>query len=63
MLKRLNELNVVIGIFFILLSIILLAGAILSQDLSGRANVITGVVFLIFGILMVVARSGNDEVS
>jgi hypothetical protein len=56
MLKRLNELNFVIGVFFILVSLILFGDRLVSKGLSGTLNLYTAVIFLIFGVLMVVIK-------
>lgn len=61
MLKRLNELNVVIGIFFLLLALILLVGAWLSPALSHPANVRAGVTFAIFGGVMLLVKGGYAD--
>ena len=61
MFKRLNELNFVIGLFFFLISLILLIGALVSPLLSGNINVYTGFTFLLFGILMMAIRSKGSK--
>ena len=60
MLKRLNELNFVIGLFFILVAVILLGGSFLSEKLSAPINIYTGTAFLVFGIVMVMIRNTKD---
>ena len=57
MLKRINELSFVIGLFFTLVAIILLAGYFVSEQLSAPINLYTGIVFLVFGLAMIVIRS------
>jgi len=57
MLKRINELSFVIGLFFTLVAIILIAGYFLVKDLASKINLYTGIVFLVFGLLMSVIRS------
>ena len=57
MLKRINELSFVIGLFFTLVAIILIAGYFLVTDLASKINLYTGIVFLVFGLLMIVIRS------
>jgi hypothetical protein len=52
MYKRLNNLGFVIGIFFIIISLILLIGGLLSASLSNRLDMYTGVSFLVFGFCM-----------
>lgn len=65
MLKRINELSFVIGVFFTLVAIILLGGYFISEQLSSPINLYTGIVFLVFGLAMVLIRSkakyGNDK--
>lgn len=60
MYKRLNELNFVIGLFFTIVSLILLAGSFLSQELSGKINIYTGIVFLIFGVVMIMIKGNKN---
>jgi hypothetical protein len=59
MYKRLNELNFVIGLFFTIVSLILLAGNFLSKELSGSLNLYTGLVFLAFGIFMILIKAAK----
>jgi hypothetical protein len=61
MYKRLNELNFVIGLFFTIVSFILLAGSFLSKELSGKMNLYTGIVFLVFGLLMITIKTQKDK--
>ena len=61
MLKRLNELNVVIGLFFLLLALILLVGAWSSPALSHPANVWAGAAFGVFGVLMLLVKGGYAD--
>lgn len=60
MLKRLNELNFVIGLFFIIVSLILFGGSLFSKEQPGNLNNYTGGAFMIFGLLMVFIR-GREE--
>ena len=57
MLKRINELSFVIGLFFTLVAIILLVGYLLTEELSAKINLYTGIIFLVFGLAMIVIRS------
>ncbi len=57
MFRRFNELSFVIGLFFTLMAIILLGGYLLVGQLSSPINLYTGLVFLVFGALMMVIRS------
>ena len=61
MIKRLNELNVVIGLFFLLLAAILLLGAGLSPALSHPANLKAGLTFGVFGVVMLLIRGGYAD--
>lgn len=60
MLKRLNELNFVIGLFFTLVSVILLVDTFLNKE-TGKLNLYTGVAFLIFGIFMIILKTGKSD--
>jgi len=62
MLKRLNELNFVIGLFFTIVSLILLGNSFFNKELTGNLNIYTGVVFLVFGIMMIlIKRNRRNE--
>ena len=62
MYKRLNELSFVIGLFFTIVSLILLAGYFLSKELARPINMYTGLIFLVFGIFMITIKSkGNVD--
>jgi len=52
MYKKLNNLAFVIGIFFIIISLILIIGGLLSAALNNKLNFYTGFSFLIFGCCM-----------
>lgn len=60
MLKRINELSFVIGLFFTLVAIILIGGYFLSTQLSSSVNLYTGIVFLVFGLAMILIRSKSN---
>jgi hypothetical protein len=60
MFKRLNELNFVIGLFFTIVSLILLASVFFDKELSGKLNLYAGIVFLIFGLFMISVKSRKD---
>ena len=49
MYNRLNNLGFVIGIFFIIVSLILLIGGLFSEALSNTLDLYTGFSFLVFG--------------
>jgi putative Ca2+/H+ antiporter (TMEM165/GDT1 family) len=61
MFRRINELSFVIGLFFTLVAIILLGGYFLSELLASKINLYTGIVFLIFGVLMVTIRNKKEH--
>jgi len=61
MLKRLNELNFVIGLFFTILSLILLADTFLSKEGTGKLNLYTGITFLVFGIFMISLKTDRSD--
>ncbi len=61
MYKRLNELNFVIGLFFLLASIVLLSGYFFSDHSNEKINLYTGIVFFLFGIIMMLLRSKEKE--
>jgi hypothetical protein len=56
MYKKLNDLQFIIGLFFTVLSLILLVSALLSDGMAGRLNIYTGIVFLVFGLAMMFIR-------
>lgn len=60
MIKKLNNLGFVIGIFFIIISLILLIGGLLSDALDNKLDYYTGFTFIIFGGLMVFFNRKND---
>lgn len=57
MLKRVNELSFVIGLFFTLVALILIGGYFLTKELSSAINLYTGIVFIVFGLAMIFIRS------
>lgn len=61
MYNRMTGLSFIIGLFFIILSVILLGGYLLTEALRFRINIITGVAFLAFGIFMVLVKSGEEN--
>jgi hypothetical protein len=62
MFRRINELSFVIGLFFTMVAIILIGGFMISVTMFSKANLYTGIVFLVFGLAMMLIRSGpkND---
>jgi hypothetical protein len=59
MLKKLNDLQFVIGLFFSVVSLILLFNVMLGTNVDGKLNIYTGAGFLIFGLAMMLIRKGN----
>jgi hypothetical protein len=61
MLKKLNQLSFVIGLFFILVAIILLVGYLISTSLKEAINLYSGLGMLVFGIFMVMIKEQEEE--
>lgn len=61
MYKKLNNLGIVIGIFFIIISLILLIGGLLSPALDNKLDYYTGFSFLLFGLIMIFFNRKNDN--
>jgi hypothetical protein len=61
MLKRFNELNFVIGLFFTIVSLILLVDTFLNKEGTGKLNLYTGIIFLIFGLFMILLKTGKEH--
>lgn len=53
MRKKATELSFIIGLFFLLVSLILLIGHFVSDLLTAPINLYSGIVFLLFGIFMI----------
>jgi len=53
MRKRATELSFIIGLFFLLVSFILLIGYFVSDLLTASINLYSGIAFLLFGVLMI----------
>jgi hypothetical protein len=60
MLKKLNDLQFVIGLFFSVVSVILLLNVLLSSQVQTRLNLYTGIGFLVFGVAMMLFRSNRQ---
>jgi len=56
MLKKLNDLQFVIGLFFSVVSVILLINVLMRAGAVIKVNAITGAAFLVFGVLMMFIR-------
>jgi uncharacterized membrane protein len=61
MYKKLNNLGFVIGIFFIIISLILIIGGFVSAALAYKLNFYTGFSFLVFGIFMAFLNRNNGK--
>lgn len=61
MYKKLSNLGFVIGVFFTIISLILLIGGLLSEALNNKLDFFTGFIFLIFGVLMAFFNRKNDN--
>jgi hypothetical protein len=59
MYKKLNDLQFVIGLFFSVVSLILLFNIFFGANADSKLNVYTGSVFLVFGLAMMLIRKGN----
>jgi hypothetical protein len=57
MLKKLNDLQFVIGLFFSVVSVILLLNVLLTAHEGSRLDLYTGVGFLVFGCCMMLIRN------
>lgn len=60
MLKKLNDLQFVIGLFFSIVSVILLLNVLLSSHTESKLNLYTGVVFLVFGLGMMFIKGSRQ---
>ncbi|MGH2566479.1 MAG: hypothetical protein ACRDE8_05360 [Ginsengibacter sp.] len=59
MYKKLSNLGFVIGIFFTIISLILIIGGLLSAALAYKLNFYTGFSFLVFGLFMIFFNGNN----
>lgn len=53
MLNRLTQLSFIIGAFFSVVALILMVGYYTSPLLSSALNIYAGIVFLLFGLMMI----------
>ena len=56
MYKKLNDLQFIIGLFFFVVSLILLVSALINDNMAGKLNIYTGIIFLVFGLAMMFIR-------
>ena len=61
MYHRFNSLRFVIGVFFSLLAIILVAGYFLSAEQHRTINLITSLCFGAFGAIMMAEKQSKEE--
>lgn len=61
MYKKLNNLGFIIGIFFTIVSLILIIGGLVSKALNSKLNFYTGFTFLAFGLLMAFFNKSNSN--
>jgi hypothetical protein len=61
MYKKLNDLQFVIGLFFSVVSVILLLNVLVGNNVQGKLNILTGSGFLIFGLAMMLIRKGDKQ--
>jgi hypothetical protein len=57
--KRYTSLSFIIGLFFLIVSVILLIGYFTSDVLSVSINLYAGIAFFLFAIFMI-TRNNND---
>ncbi len=62
MLRRLTELSFIIGLFFTIVSLILLIGYFTSPLLSSDKNMYSGIAFLVFGLLMILITMNKNNI-
>ena len=61
MYKRLTQLSFVIGLFFSIVSIILFGNMLINKEITAL-NLYTAIVFLVFGIYMIlIERKDKDS--
>jgi len=51
--KKITELSFIIGLFFTIVSLVLLIGYFTSPLLSSNKNIYSGIAFLVFGLFMI----------
>ncbi len=61
MYKKLNNLGFVIGVFFTIISLVLIIGGLVSPTLANKLNFYTGFVFLVFGLCMTILNRNNEQ--
>lgn len=61
MFQKLYKLNLIIGIFFLLLAVILLIDYLTDKAQAKSLNLYTGITFLLFGIFMCSINRNKNE--
>ena len=61
MLTKVTKLSFIIGLFFTLVSLVLLIGRFISTDLASDKNLYSGIVFFVFGLVMMLITPKNTE--
>ena len=61
MYKRFNELSFVIGLFFFILSLILIINELINTTITTSATLYSGIVFLAFGVIMMLVKNNDNE--
>ena len=59
--SRFTSLSFIIGLFFLIVAIILLAGYFFSSLLAAGINLYAGILFLAFGVFMVMIKENNPS--
>ncbi len=57
MLEKFNQLSFVIGVFFVLVSLVLIGEYFFPIDLPKIINLYTGIGMLVFGLLMIRSKA------
>ena len=61
MYKRFNELSFIIGLFFFILSLILIINELINTTITTSATLYSGIVFLAFGVIMMLVKNNDNE--
>ncbi|RYG02561.1 MAG: hypothetical protein EOO02_10310 [Chitinophagaceae bacterium] len=61
MYRKLSELSFVIGLFFVIVSVILIINGFVSGADDSKLTIYSATVFLIFGLLMLVTKNKDSE--
>jgi hypothetical protein len=61
MYKKFSQLSFVIGLFFSIVALILFANTLLNRAETNALSLSTAIVFLIFGLAMMLAKNKNAD--